>query len=310
MLTFYYIVIIILLSIILIQYKARRDRSRNLHYICDKLQCITSDNTNEKLLVVTDDQELISLLIEINRLLDYNKNTFINYQKTKIAMKKMLSNLSHDLKTPLTVVLGYIETINMDGNMQSEERKTLLLKVYNKAKELLDLIQKFFYLSRLESGDHMIPLYRVHINEVCKKNILAFYDISAANGIEVYIDIPEVNIYVLGNDEALDRVLNNLLSNAIKYGSDGKIIGLSLRGDGTYAYIDIWDKGVGINESYRDMVFERMYTLEDSTNKSYPGSGLGLTITKRLMEGMEGDIHLDSKPFEKTVFTMKLKIIA
>lgn len=72
-------------------------------------------------------------------------------------------------------------------------------------------------------------------------------------------------------------------------------------------YIDIWDKGKGISESHIDKVFERMYTLEDSRNRLYQGSGLGLTITKRLVEALDGEIHLSSKPYDKTVFTIMLK---
>ena len=86
--------------------------------------------------------------------------------------------------------------------------------------------------------------------------------------------------------------MNNLISNAITYGDDGKTLGMTLRDDETNVYIDVWDTGKGIDESHIDKVFERMYTLEDSRNRLYQGSGLGLTITKRLVEAMDGEIHL------------------
>lgn len=307
MVIFLCIVIAILISIIAFQYWAHTVRSRNLKYICDKLNGVITNNTHENLLVVTDDKVLIPLLIEINSLLDDNKKNLANYLGTEIAMKKMLSNISHDLKTPLTVVLGYIEAISLDEGMNSEERKVLLSKVYNKACEILELIQKFFDLARLESGDRNILLSKVNMNEICRKNILSFYDILSAKGLNVDMVIPEYNIYVFGNEDALDRILNNLLSNAVKYGSDGRVIGLTLRSDEEFAYIDVWDKGKGIGESHRDRVFERMYTLEDSKSKLYQESGLGLTITKRLVEMMGGCISLYSKPFEKTIFSIKLK---
>ena len=115
-----------------------------------------------------------------------------------------------------------------------------------------------------------------------------FYDLVTTKGFQVHIDIPERNIYALGNVEVLGRVLNNLISNAITYGDDGKALGMTLRDDDTGVYIDVWDKGKGIDESHIDKVFERMYTLEDSRNRLYQGSGLGLTITKRLVEAMDG----------------------
>lgn len=309
MTVFLIIIIIILVGVISTQYISARKRTNSLKYMYNKLNSIIENETSEKLLTFTSDREIIAFLNSINNLLEHNQKMLAEYTKSEISMRKMLSNISHDLKTPLTVILGYIETMRLDNNMANEERDSMLLKVQNKANELIELINKFFDLTKLESGDKDIPLTRININEVCRKNILAFYDILTCKSIEVIVDIPEANIYVLANEEALDRIINNLISNAIKYGSSGNIIGLSLKGDNEFACVSIWDKGKGINEINKDNVFERMYTLEDSRNKQYQGSGLGLTITKRLVEKLGGTISLYSKPYEKTIFSFKLKRI-
>lgn len=309
MVIFLIVIIAILICVICLQYKTQKDRSNNLKYIHEKLKSIIENNSSEKLLVFTDDKKLIPILIEINNLLNYSQKIIANYSRTEIEMRKMLSNISHDLKTPLTVVLGYIETINLDHGIKGEERKLLLSKVQNKTMEVLELINKFFDLAKLESGDKKVPLTKVNLNEVCRKNILNFYDILTARDIEVNIDIPDKNVYVLGNNDALDGILNNLLSNAIKYGSDGKVIGLSVSAHKDFAYVEVWDKGKGIEETHQDKVFERMYTLDDSRNKLYEGSGLGLTITKRFVEKLGGKIFLSSIPNEKTAFTFKIKRI-
>lgn len=295
--------------IVYFQYRSQKAYKIKIKYISEKLNNIHIKGTNEKMLVVTDDPVLKSLLVEINNTLGRNRKVLANSAKYEIAMKKMLSNISHDLKTPLTVVLGYIETIKLDPTISSEERGVLLSKVQNKTMELLELINKFFDLAKLESEDQDISLTRVNMNEVCKKNILAFYDILTTKGFEVNIDIPEKKIYALGNEEALERIMNNLISNVIKYGYEGNVLGLSLRCDEQFIYVDVWDRGKGIDETHQDQVFERMYTLEDSRNKLYQGSGLGLTITKRLVEKLGGDISLQSKPYEKTTFSFKLKRI-
>ncbi|MFT8316239.1 MAG: sensor histidine kinase [Clostridium sp.] len=301
------IIIFILICIILFQYTLQNKRDKNLQYIQGKVQKIILYDTEEKLLVVTDDKELKELLVEINNLLDYNQKVLVDYRKKEIAMRKMLSNISHDLKTPLTVVLGYIETIKLDKAMENKEKDILLSKVHNKTLEVIDLMNKFFDLAKLESGDKDIDITRINMNEVCRKNILDFYEILNTKGFKVNIYIPQTNIYALGNAEALDRIMSNLISNAIKYGSDGNVIGLSLRCDDEFSYVEIWDRGKGINENEIDKVFERMYTLEDSRNRSFQGSGLGLTITKRLVEKMGGKILLNSTPNEKTTFIIKLK---
>ena len=302
-------IILCLICIILFQYNFEKQKSKNLKYIGNKLTEIIRENTNEKLLVITDNKELQEVLVAINGLLDFSQKVLANYRKKEISMTKMLSNISHDLKTPLTVVLGYIETIELDRDTPRAERELLLLKVHNKTLEVIELINKFFDLAKLESGDMDIPISRVNINEVCRKNILNFYENLTSKGYEVTIEIPDTTIYALGNLEALQRIMNNLISNAIKYGSAGEYLGLNLSYDDHYCYVEIWDKGKGIEEINVENVFERMYTLEDSRNSLYQGSGLGLTITKRLVEKLGGEISLKSKPHEKTSFTFKLKRI-
>jgi len=304
------VLVVILMVVIALQYQAYRARSFNLEQIQTKLNEIIASGTSEKLLVFTDDRALMPVLIEINHLLEHNQQRAANFLKMEQSMRKMISNISHDLKTPLTVVLGYIETINLDPDMNAEERKVLLSKVYVKANEVLELIRRFFDLARLESGDKPIPLSRIHMNDICGKNMLAFYDTLTIKGFEVAIEIPDKPLLAWGNEEALDRVLNNLIANAIQHGGEGLTVGLTLRGDDEFVYVDVWDRGKGIDELHQDRVFERMYTLEDSRNKSYQGSGLGLTITKRLVEAQEGTISIHSKPYEKTVFTVRLKRIA
>lgn len=299
-------IIFILLCVIYMQYKMRKNSSKNLRYTYEKLESIVNEKTGETLLVMTDDLELQKLLVAINQLLDAKQKTNADHAKVEISMRKMLSNISHDLKTPLTVILGYTEMLNKDKTISKEEQQILLEKVHTKTLEVMELIHKFFDLAKLESGDKAIEMTKVNMNEVCREKILSFYDLVTTKGFQVHIDIPERNIYALGNVEVLGRVLNNLISNAITYGDDGKALGMTLRDDETSVYIDVWDKGKGIDESHIDKVFERMYTLEDSRNRLYQGSGLGLTITKRLVEVMDGKIHLSSKPYEKTIFTIVL----
>ncbi|WP_413303081.1 sensor histidine kinase [Bacillus sp. 1P10SD] len=309
MVTFLLFIIIGLAALNFLQYRSNKSDQSNLTYLYKKLQRIINEQTDEKLLLHTDREDMKQLLIQINRLLEHNQKIMASYNKTEISMRKMLSNISHDLKTPLTVVLGYIEIMLNDQNRSQKETDELLQKVHGKTVEVLELIKRFFDLAKLESGDKDIPLTRVNMNEICRKNILGFYEVLTSKGFDVAIELPEENLYALGNEEELDRILNNLISNAIQYGSEGKVLGLTLRTDEHSVYVDVWDKGKGISALHKDLVFERMYTLEDSRNKSYQGSGLGLTITKRLVEKMDGEILLNSKPYEKTTFTVKLNRI-
>ncbi|MCY9134755.1 HAMP domain-containing histidine kinase [Bacillus atrophaeus] len=298
--------VIILAVVNMAQYQMKRSRDRSLEYITKKLNSLTEHPAGQ-ILLLTDDRKLQALLVQINQLLDDNQKITARFTRTEHSMKRMLTNMSHDLKTPLTVVLGYIEAIQNDSDLADAERKALLEKLHQKTYEIIRLMNSFFDLAKLESGDKEIPITKIHINELCKKNILSFYDVVQAKGYEAAIDIPDIPVYAKGNEEALDRVFQNLLSNAIQYGGDGKVIGLSLSSDEQHVYISVWDRGKGIGEREQERVFERLYTLEESRNKSFQGSGLGLTITKRLVEQMGGAIALQSKPYERTAFTITLK---
>ena len=121
------------------------------------------------------------------------------------------------------------------------------------------------------------------------------------------IMIPEQHIFVQGDEDSVNRILGNLLSNAIRYGSDGKYIGLFLREELDFVYIDVVDKGKGIEPQFAASVFERLYTMEDSRNRSIQGNGLGLTIARNLARQMGGDLLLQSEPGVRTVFTVKLR---
>lgn len=301
------IVIVLLLVVIVWQYQNSRKASNDLRYMHDKLSSIMEEGSHERLLLFSGNLELQNVLIDLNRLLDINHKGSIERVRLEKSMRNMLSNISHDLKTPLTVVLGYIETIQQDEHLPAEERERMMKMIHQKANEVIQLMNKFFDLSKLESGDREVALSRVEAGEVCRRNILSFYDILSAKGSEVEIEIPDGAVYFMGNEEALDRILSNLLSNAISYGDAGGVLGLKLYSDENKVYIEVWDRGKGISEVHQDKVFERLYTLEDSRNRAYQGSGLGLTITKRLTEQMNGTITLVSQPYVRTVFTLTFR---
>lgn len=269
-----------------------------------KLEEILETGSGEKVMVFTDNPVLMELGGQINRLLIDRQKIRADFKREEISSKKMLANISHDIKTPLTVILGYLEIMSL--NHADNE---MLKKVETKANQVMNLINQFFTLAKLESGDTNINLGKVNINEICRENVLEFYDILLQKDFDVDLFIPETAIFVQGEKEALQRILYNLLSNVIRYGSDGKYLGVFLRQDKGNVYIDVVDKGKGIEQEFASNVFDRLYTMEDSRNREIQGNGLGLTIAKNLAKQLEGDIFLNSIPNVKTTFTVSLKKI-
>ncbi|MGG1634565.1 sensor histidine kinase [Paenibacillus sp. NRS-1760] len=304
--------LLLLVLLIVCSLQAARNRAyrRDIMYIHDYLRRLSIADKGGKLLFVTDSLELRQLQEGINELVIQARKSSADYARTEQAMRKMLANVSHDLKTPLTVVLGYAEALSRNSELPAAERERLLRHVHGKALEVIQLMDKFFDLSKLESGDIEMPLTRFDAGEICRHSLLAYYDILTSQRIEVDIQIPERPLWVYANAEALERILDNLVSNALRYGSDGNYLGVQLYERGEFIFIEVVDKGKGIRDEDQDRIFERLYTLEDSRNREVQGSGLGLTITKRLVHRLQGEIVVHSIPGKRTSFTVKLRAAA
>ena len=261
------------------------------------------ENSDENVMVFTENKVLMDLAGQINRLLENQRKIKADNRRAQISSKKMLSNISHDIKTPMTVILGYLEIMGQNGRGDYE----MLLKVEQKARRVMELINQFFTLAKLEAGDTEIEITKIDVCETCRENVLDFYELLSQKEFQVEIDIPPKEVFVYGNKEALQRILFNLISNVVRYGFDGKYMGMFLREDEKYIYIDVVDKGKGIDKAFAQSVFERLFTMEDSRNRRIQGNGLGLTIAQNLARQLGGEISLDSEPNVKTTFTVKLR---
>lgn len=295
--------IVVLICIVLYQQFAFRTGTQGkLKKIGQKLEEIQDTDSDENVMVFTDNKVLMDLAAQINRLLENQRKVKVDFRRSEIASKKMLSNISHDIKTPMTVILGYLEIMRLNGSGENE----MLLKVEQKARRVMELINQFFTLAKLEAGDTDIEISKIDVCEVCRENVLDFYELLTQKEFRVEVDIPEEAVFVRGNKDALQRILFNLISNVVRYGTDGKYMGIFLRSDKKYIYIDVVDKGKGIDKAFAQNVFERLFTMEDSRNREIQGNGLGLTIAQNLAHQLGGEIILDSEPNVKTTFTVKL----
>lgn len=298
---------------------------KKLLEMAEELKNILDRDSGAGLMVFTDNKGLEALAAQINRLLEKQRKAKAGYYRSEMASKRMLSNISHDIKTPMTVILGYLEIMRLKGEYSSE----MLEKTEKKARNVMELIDRFFTLAKLESGDMDMEMSRIEAGGICRETILGFYEMihfqwemegrektgeaagrpedSTEGAVRLEIDIPEEPVYVWGNKEALQRILANLISNVIRYGKEGKYLGVFLREKEEEIWIDVVDQGKGIDQKFAENVFERLFTMEDSRSRKVQGNGLGLTIAKNLALQMGGDIVLESVPYQKTVFTLKLK---
>lgn len=296
-------IIVLICVVIYQQFTFHTGIKEKIFEISRKLQEISASGSDEKVMVFTDNKALIELAAQINGILEDRQKIKAEYKRAEIASKKMLSNISHDIKTPMTVILGYLEIMCLSENGNKE----MLKKVESTAHRVMELITQFFTLAKIEAGDTDIPLECLNINEACRENLLNFYELLSQKDYQVEVCIPDQVLYAKANRDALQRIMFNLISNAVRYGSDGKYLGVFLREDLENVYIDVVDKGRGIEKEFADSVFGRMFTMEDSRNSAMQGNGLGLTIARSLALQLGGNLTLESQPYQKTVFTISLK---
>lgn len=204
------------------QFVFRVGTQRKLKEISQKLEEILDKDSGEKAMVFTDNKALMELAAQINRILEDRQKMKAAYRRSQFASKRMLSNISHDIKTPMTVIQGYLEIMRL----QASEKNPLLDKAEQKAGEVVELIRQFFSLAKLEAGDTDMDLSPINACEVCREAVLDFYEILTREEVQVQLVIPEDAVYVWGNKEAIQRILTNLISNVVRYGLDGKYMGI------------------------------------------------------------------------------------
>lgn len=233
----------------------------------------------------------------------YDKKEYLEESR-----KKMIANISHDLRTPLTSVLGYLEAVKKDENLSLEEKRKYLGIAYSKAKKLYSLLEDFFQMAKLDAGDIAIKKEKVNLTDTVKEAIASFYQEFVNRGIEPSIELPKEDLFVFADVKAVDRILSNLLNNSFRYGADGKVIGIKIRKEKLNAWVEVWNMGRNIPKEDIPYVFDRLYTAEASRNEEIKGSGLGLAIVKSFVEKLNGEVSVSSDENKRTTFSFSLPL--
>ncbi len=300
------IIVIVLILFCLFLFLQQRRLLHELNRITRTTEEIRAGNFNLRYRLRVSRKPVEDLGGELNRLIDYFQKTFDRTQFLEEERKQMIASISHDLRTPLTSLLGYMEALRSDATLTVEERNNFIRIAADKGNTLLERLQEFFELAKLEADDLPIDLHPINLRDIVQEVLLGFYPDFQKAALTPTVRIPDHPLNVMGDRLHLRRVLENLLSNALRYGREGREIGIGVREETDFVWVDIWDRGKGISPQDLPRVFERFYTGEASRNASLRGTGLGLTITKNLVEKQGGQISVSSKPDEKTVFSFSL----
>jgi len=224
------------------------------------------------------------------------------------SKKRMLADLSHDLKTPMTTIQGYSKVL-YEGLVEEEEQQKLYLKyIHDKSIRVTTLIDELFIFSKLDNPDSQILLEEKDVCEFLREVIVEYYDRFAEKEMELHIDIPSPKILYAFDARLLYRAISNLLENCIKYNPAKTPVFITLKKSDDIITIEIGDDGVGISEDIARTLFDP-FVRGDKSRKNDDGSGLGLAITKKVVEKHKGRVYVDTNPERgKTNFIIKLPI--
>ena len=211
--------------------------------------------------------------------------------------KELISNISHDLKTPITAVKGYVEGI-MDGVADTPEKMDRYVKtIYNKTNEMDHLINELTFYSKIDTNRIPYTFSKLNVEDYfsdCAEEVGLELE---TRGIElVYANYVESGVQVIADGEQIRRVIHNLISNAIKYMDKPKgIIQIRIKDVGDFIQIEIEDNGKGIGPKDLPYIFDRFYRTDVSRNSSKGGSGIGLSIVKKILEDHGGKVWATSR---------------
>jgi len=222
------------------------------------------------------------LLAEVNALLRAEEDDRTAFRQRERALRQQIANVSHDLRTPLTSILGYLQLLE-DESLAPEQRRAYLDVVKSRAQVLQGLITSFYDLSRLEAGEYPIVRERVDLREVIGELLAAFYDELEAR-FQVAVDLPEDLPQVWGDRSAMARVYTNLIRNALEHGADS--LSISARQTGGGVETRFTNGGAELTQEQLPHVFDRFFTSDQT--RSGRNTGLGLAIVKVLSERMGG----------------------
>lgn len=295
------ILILILIIIYLLIYVYSLKKS--IHNILNQTKSLNQNDF--KKIFVKNNSLLSQLALEINKIEERHRSYEAESKRIESANKELLTNLSHDVRTPLTSLLGYLDALN--DNILDEDEKIHYINIsMKKAYDLKQLVDKLFDWFKIDSSEMKL---QPSVNDICEltRNILIdWLPILETSNIEYVIDIPDYDITTLIDSQAYMRIVNNIIQNSIEH-SFCKKINIRISSKQDILNLQISDNGVGLDEKQLNHIFDRLYKADSSRTKQ--SSGLGLCIAKQLTELMGGNISADSKLGKGLIFDINFPVI-
>jgi len=290
---------------LIIGYFVSRNITSPIHKMSEAARSIEKGDFSKRVRVNTTD-EFGDLAGAINKMADELQVKIDNLQKLDKIRTDFVANVSHELKTPLTSIKGFVETLE-DGAIDDKENARKFVTIIRKHVEKLDnIINDLLDLAAIEGGGEKIDIDKVSMNILLDEVVWGFGQMLSVKEQQMNVDYKGNDFEIRGDKDKIEQVLVNLVDNAIKYtGKNGKITA-SLFEKKDAVMLVIEDNGIGISKEHLDRIFERFYRVDKARSRELGGTGLGLSIVKHSVMLHKGHIDIDSELTKGTKITIVL----
>lgn len=305
--TFMVLIYVILgIGIFSVTFLALQERyMRYIGRISAAIQNISEGDLNTTVEVIGDD-EFSAMAVHLNKMVGDIRSLMDKEREAERTKNELITNVAHDLRTPLTSIIGYLELLSGQVELSPQMQKKYIDIAYAKSKRLEKLIEDLFGFTKMNYGKMSMNVSKVDVVKLLSQLLEEFYPSFVDKNLsyELQSNVPVKIITADGN--LLARLFDNLINNAIKYGADGKRVLVKVTASEQVVTISVTNYGYVIPEEELPFIFNKFYRVEQSRSTNTGGTGLGLAIVKNIVDMHGGTIQVTSD-LNGTVFTVKLK---
>lgn len=308
--TLFLTLLYILIGILIFSVSFALMQHRQVQYM-QKLSIAMHKISNGDLTTTVDiegDNELSQMAMELNQMAEQVRSLMEREREAERTKNDLITNVAHDLRTPLTSIIGYLELLSSNRPLDEEMRKKYLSIAYQKSCHLQVLIEDLFGFTSLGYGKITAKMAELDIVNLLAQLLDEFYPIFEQNHLEYSYNTNVPSKIIVGDGTLLARLFDNLLNNAVKYGNDGKMINVILNAEETAVTIQVINFGSIIPANELNTIFEKFYRMEQSRSTQTGGTGLGLAIAKNIVDVHNGSITAESS-LNGTIFKVVLSTI-
>lgn len=281
--------------------------TKNLRHIVDTVQRFKEGDLQARV-TQKDKQDMAVLADTFNEMADTIVANIDELKSVEKLRQELIANVSHDLRTPLAIMQGYVETMLMKGDsLCAEDQERYLEIVFSSSEKLAHLVSQLFEYSKLESRQIELQKEPFFIAELAQDVFQKYQVLAKKKDIKMSLDMPHPLPLVFADLSLVERVIQNLMDNALKFTPEGGEVGILLKDLGDSVEVKIADNGPGISEKEQSYIFERYQKTSTSTNT---GAGLGLAIVKKILELHNATIRVQSQLNQGTSFMFQLPAYA